>query len=87
MVRADVENLRRTANQDRKRQFNDLGMAAMVWLVNQGRLAENLLLHLSEGERSAILDPGLSGRAQPMLTVSWWQASGGDLPLPTTRSR
>lgn len=62
MVRADEENLRRTANQDRKRQFSDLGMAAMVWLVNQGRLAENLLLHLSEGERTAILAPGLSGQ-------------------------
>lgn len=69
MVRADVENLRRTANQDRKRQFSDLGMAAMVWLVNQGRLAENLLLHLSEGERSAILDPGLSRQAQPMRSL------------------
>lgn len=62
MVRADEENLRRTANQDRKRQFNDDGMRAMVWLVNPGRLAENLLLHLSEEERSAILDPGLSGQ-------------------------
>ena len=62
MVRADEENLRRTANQDRKRQFNDDGMRAMVWLVNPGKLAENLLLHLSEEERSAILDPGLSGQ-------------------------
>ena len=62
MVRADEENLRRSVNQDRKRRFNDDGIAAMAWLVDSGRLAENLLLHLSEEERSAILDPGLSGQ-------------------------
>lgn len=62
MVRADEENLRRTANQDRKRQFNADGKMSMVWLVNQGELAENLLLCLSDEECSAILDPGLSGQ-------------------------
>lgn len=62
MVRADEENLRRTANKDRKRQFNDDGKRLMVWLVNPGDLAENLLLRLSEEERSAILDSRLSGQ-------------------------
>lgn len=62
MVRADEENLRRTANQDRKRQFNDDGKRSMVWLVNEGELAENLLLRLSEEERSAILNSALSGQ-------------------------
>lgn len=62
IVRADEGNLGQSANQDRKRRFNDGGMAAMVWLVDSGRLAENLLLHLSEEERSAILDRGLSGQ-------------------------
>ena len=62
MVRADEENLRRTANKDRKRQFNDDGKRSMVWLVNRGELAENLLLRLSEEERSAILNSALSGQ-------------------------
>lgn len=62
MVRADEENLWRTANQDRKRQFNDDGKRSMVWLVNQGELAENLLLSLSKEERSAILNSALSGQ-------------------------
>lgn len=62
MVRASEENLGQSANKDRKRRFNDDGMTAMVWLVNPGRLAENLLLHLSAGERSAILNPALSGQ-------------------------
>lgn len=62
IVRADEGNLGQSANQDRKRQFNDGGMAAMVWLVDLGPLDENLLLHLSEEERSAILDRSLSGQ-------------------------
>ena len=62
IVRANEGNLRQRGNQDRKRQFNDGGMAAMIWLVKRGRLDENLLLHLSEEERSSILDRGLSGQ-------------------------
>lgn len=62
IVRADEGNLRQRGNQDRKRQFNDGGMTAMVWLVDSGWLDENLLLHLSEEERSSILDRGLSGQ-------------------------
>ena len=62
IVRADTANLRMSVNQDKKRRFNDEGIAAMAWLANPGKLAENLLLHLSEGTRSAILDYDLSGQ-------------------------
>ena len=62
IVRADEANLRASANKDRKRRFNDDGIAAMAWLANPGHLAENLLLHLSEETRSAILDYDLSGQ-------------------------
>ncbi len=34
----------------------------MSWLANPGKLPENLLLHLSEETRSAILDYDLSGQ-------------------------
>ena len=62
IVRADDTNLRTSTNQDKKRQFNDQGIAAMAWLANPGVLPENLLLHLSEDTRSAILDYDLSGQ-------------------------
>lgn len=62
IVRADEANLRTSTNKDMKRRFNDDGIAAMAWLANPGRLPENLLLHLSEETRSAILDDDLSGQ-------------------------
>ena len=62
IVRADEVNLRTGANKDKKRQFNTQGIAAMAWLANPGDLPENLLLHLSEETRSAILDHDLSGQ-------------------------
>ena len=62
IVRADEGNLRQGDNQDKKRQFKAGWKAAMVWLVDSGRLDENLLLHLSEEERSSILGRGLSGQ-------------------------
>lgn len=62
IVRADEANLRTSTNKDQKRRFNDNGIAAMAWLVRSGNLPENLLLHLSEDTRSAILDYGLSGQ-------------------------
>lgn len=62
IVRADEANLRTSTNKDQKRRFNDDGIAAMAWLVRPGGLPENLLLHLSEETRSAILDYGLSGQ-------------------------
>ena len=62
IVRADEANLRTSTNKDKKRRFNDEGIAAMAWLANPGNLPENLLLHLREETRSAILDYGLSGQ-------------------------
>ncbi len=62
IVRADEANLRTSTNKDQKRRFNDDGIAAMAWLVRSGNLPENLLLHLSDETRSAILDYGSSGQ-------------------------
>lgn len=62
IVRADEANLRTSTNKDKKRRFNDEGIASMAWLANPGNLPENLLLHLSEETRSAILDHDLSGQ-------------------------
>ena len=62
IVRADEASLRTSVNKDKKRRFNDEGIAAMAWLANPGHLAENLLLHLNEETRSAILDYDLSGQ-------------------------
>ncbi len=62
IVRADEMHLGTSTNKDQKRRFNDKGIAAMAWLANPGNLPENLLLHLSEETRSAILDYDLSGQ-------------------------
>jgi len=62
IVRAEEANLRTSTNKDKKRQFNPEGIAAMSWLVDSGELAENLLLHLDDRTRSAILDDELSGQ-------------------------
>ena len=62
IVRADEVHLGTSTNKDQKRRFNDKGMAAMAWLASPGDLPENLLLHLSEETRSAILDYDLSGQ-------------------------
>jgi hypothetical protein len=62
LVRADEQSLGTSANKDRKRRLNDLGMSSIDWLVNSGVLPENLLLHLEPGVRSQILDDRLSGQ-------------------------
>ena len=62
IVRADEASLRTSLNKDKKRRFNEKGIGAMAWLANPGNLAENLLLHLSEETRSAMLDYDLSGQ-------------------------
>lgn len=62
IVRAEEMWLRSSRNQDKKRRLNDHGLASMHWLAENGRLAENLLLHLDEQTRSAILDYSLSGQ-------------------------
>ncbi len=62
LVRAEDERLGASKNQDKKRRLNAEGLSAMRWLEEEGELAENLLLHLDEPTRSAILDHGLSGQ-------------------------
>lgn len=62
LVRADEVNLRSSKNKDQKRRLNDEGLTAVAWLAENGALAENLLLHLDDATRSAILDYDLSGQ-------------------------
>jgi hypothetical protein len=62
LVRAEEGRLGASKNQDKKRRLNNAGLSAMQWLAANGRLAENLLLHLDESTRSAILDYDLSGQ-------------------------
>jgi len=62
IVRADEVKLRISKNKDQKRRLNKDGIAAMSWLAEDDELAENLLLHLGEATRSAILDYALSGQ-------------------------
>jgi len=62
IVRADDANLRISKNKDQKRRLNDHGIVAMSWLVEEGQLGENLLLHLDDVTRSSILDYELSGQ-------------------------
>jgi len=62
IVRADDANLRPGGNKDRKRSLNPAGRGAMTWLADPGDLAKNLLLHLDDETRAAILDYQLSGQ-------------------------
>ncbi|WP_436793848.1 NaeI family type II restriction endonuclease [Actinospongicola halichondriae] len=62
LVRANEDRLRTSKNQDKKRRLNDNGVTALRWLEENGKLDENLLLHLDNATRSAILDYGLSGQ-------------------------
>lgn len=62
IVRADEMRLRTSENKDRKRRFSGEGLDAISWLVRDGALEENLLLHLEESTRTAILGSGLRGQ-------------------------
>ena len=62
IVRASDALLKAGQNQGRKRRLNDDGLSAMTWLVDQGVLAENLLLHLDEQTRGSILNDAHSGQ-------------------------
>ena len=62
IVRAAEENLRTSANRDKKRRLNPVGIATLSWLEEAGELAENLLLHLDDDRRSMILNYELSGQ-------------------------
>ncbi len=64
IVRAEEGRLRSSRNQDRKRRLAPEGLAAMSWLAHDAGLPENLLLHLPEETRAAILDYHLSGQGR-----------------------
>ena len=64
LVRAEAARLRVNENQDKKRRLNDEGMSSMAWLKREGRLVENLILHLDDATRSSILDYSLSGQGR-----------------------
>ena len=64
LVRAEAARLRVNENQDKKRRLNDEGMSSMAWLKREGRLVENLILHLDDATRSSILDYSLSGQSR-----------------------
>jgi hypothetical protein len=64
LVRATEDRLRDTRNRDAKRKLTPGGVAAIRWLwPDHGRLAPNLLLHLSPDIRRAIMSAeGSRGR-------------------------
>lgn len=62
LIRASQESLRSGQNKDSKKQFSPSGLENMRWLAHQARLPENLLLHIEDSTRAAILDPSLSGQ-------------------------
>lgn len=64
LTRADDGALKSSTNKDRKRRFTREALASMRWLVIDGQLPDNLLLHLDPAVRSRILDHGLSGQAR-----------------------
>lgn len=64
VVRVDIDHLRQSRNQDKKRQLNQTGRSAMAWLAHQAPLPENLLLHLPERVRERVLSADLSGQGR-----------------------
>jgi hypothetical protein len=60
VLRATVERLTGRFNKDGKGRLSQDGLNAAAWLVDNGKLPENLLLHLSDETREAVLDSGLS---------------------------
>lgn len=62
LIRVGMDNLRASTNKDSKRQLSPTGRESMTWLARGARLLENLLLHLEDVTRDAILDRSLSGQ-------------------------
>jgi hypothetical protein len=63
LVRANEEHLKSGRNQDGKRYLSADGLAAIEWLADEASLPENLLLHISDEDREAILTQ-TSGQAR-----------------------
>lgn len=62
LIRADADRLTESRNKDSKGRLAPGSLAEMAWLAHDAELPENLLLHLQEVTRDAVLDPGLSGQ-------------------------
>ena len=58
LVRASEAILNTGANQDKKRTISKAKFGKISWLVPEGRLPENLLLHIPKADRIAILAAG-----------------------------
>jgi Restriction endonuclease NaeI len=63
LIRASGEVLKTGANQDGKRYLSAEGLDSIVWLADRAALPENLLLHISGEDRTAIFAPK-SGQAR-----------------------
>lgn len=62
LIRADADRLTESRNKDSKGRLTPASLASMTWLAKDAELPENLLLHLEDVTRDAVLDPNLSGQ-------------------------
>lgn len=62
LIRADADRLTESRNKDSKARLAPGSHVAMTWLAYDAELPENLLLHLEDATRDAVLDPNLSGQ-------------------------
>lgn len=62
LIRADADRLTESRNKDSKGRLAPGSLAAMTWLAHDEDLPENLLLHLEDVTRDAVLDSNLSGQ-------------------------
>lgn len=62
LIRVGANRLTESRNKDSKGRLSPEALALMAWLAKDAELPENLLLHLAEVTRDAVLDPALSGQ-------------------------
>lgn len=62
LIRANADRLTESRNKDSKGRLAPGALGAMAWLAHDAALPENLLLHLQDVTRNAVLDPNLSGQ-------------------------
>lgn len=62
LIRAGIDRLTDSRNKDSKGRLSPGAMVAMTWLAHDSVLPENLLLHLEDVTRDAVLDPKRSGQ-------------------------
>ena len=62
MIRISEDALRPGANKDRKRSISAEGKKRIRWVVRNGQLQQNFLLHMDEETRSEVLDKNKSGQ-------------------------